>query len=152
MNEDETISATIQVKTRIYGSDGGWHMKKKHETLKRPSLFYVFVDLGPETPSTFVIPSTVVADVVRETHKMAQNAGEERQGAQISSPRSTASGTDGSGTARGICPDASIHARPCRDQGPREGSRGRPRPRVTPANLRDSYRNISGGEGIRTPG
>lgn len=70
LNEDKTIAATIQVKTRTYGPDGGWHMKKKHETLKRPSLFYVFVDLGPETPSTFVVPSTVVTDVVRDAHKI----------------------------------------------------------------------------------
>lgn len=70
LNEDETIAATIQVKTRTYGSDGGWHMKKKHETLKRPNLFYVFVDLEPETPATFIVPSSVVAEVVREAHKV----------------------------------------------------------------------------------
>lgn len=68
LNEDETIAASIQVKTRTYGADGGWHMKSKHEKLARPNLFYVFVDFEPEVPAAFVVPSAVVAAVVRESH------------------------------------------------------------------------------------
>lgn len=68
LNEDETIAATIQVKTRTYGGDGGWHMKAKHENFVRPGLFYAFVDLEPESPTTFVVPSKVVAKVIREAH------------------------------------------------------------------------------------
>lgn len=68
LNEDETIAATVQVKTRTYGSDGGWHMKDKHERLVRPGLFYAFVDLEPETPVTFVVPSNVVAKAIAEAH------------------------------------------------------------------------------------
>lgn len=37
----------IQVKTRVEkGSDGGWHMSEKHETISSPGLFYVFLDFG----------------------------------------------------------------------------------------------------------
>ena len=73
LNEDETIAATIQVKTRTYGSDGGWHMKAKHEGLVRPGLFYAFVDLEPETPSIFVVPSKLVAKVIKEAHSVWLN-------------------------------------------------------------------------------
>jgi hypothetical protein len=38
---------SIQVKTRRdIGSDGGWHMKGKHENIKSDRLFYCFVDFG----------------------------------------------------------------------------------------------------------
>jgi hypothetical protein len=73
LNEDETIAATIQVKTRTYGSDGGWHMKAKHESLVRPGLFYAFVDLEPETPSIFVVPSKLVAMVIKEANSVWLN-------------------------------------------------------------------------------
>lgn len=64
---------SIQVKTRtVMGGDGGWHMHKKHETIKGDRLFYVFVDLGKpegEAPDYYVIPANKVADVVRESHQ-----------------------------------------------------------------------------------
>lgn len=65
--------SAIQVKSRVAkGSDGGWHMKAKHEEIASPSLFYVFVDFGAperhEAPSCWVVPSTVVADVIRRSH------------------------------------------------------------------------------------
>jgi hypothetical protein len=63
-----TTSAEIQVKTRTRGPDGGWPTGKKHENIVRPSLFYVFVDLEPSAPTSFVVPSGVVADVVRRSH------------------------------------------------------------------------------------
>jgi hypothetical protein len=62
----------IQVKTRTEkGSDGGWHMKPKHEELSSPNLFYVFVDFGIADSSAkcWVIPSAVVADALRTTHQ-----------------------------------------------------------------------------------
>jgi hypothetical protein len=63
----------IQVKTRVAkGSDGGWHMRSKHESIFSPSLFYAFVDFGKELddhPTCFLVPSAVVADVVRRSHQ-----------------------------------------------------------------------------------
>ena len=62
---------SIQVKTRNErGTDGGWHMKKKHETAL-PGLFYCFVDLGPDPlapVSCYVLPAVIVAEVIRGSH------------------------------------------------------------------------------------
>lgn len=64
--------SAIQVKTRrAIGSDGGWHMKSKHENIVSPSLFYAFVDFGKTldaVPACFIVPSGVVADVVKVSH------------------------------------------------------------------------------------
>jgi hypothetical protein len=63
---------SIQVKTRReLGSDGGWHMKARHEKIQNDRLFYCFVDFGktPEDcPSVHVLPSPLVAKVLAETH------------------------------------------------------------------------------------
>lgn len=63
----------VQVKTRNnIGSDGGWHMSKKHEGLTSPTLFYCFVDFGdgPDAaPSTHVVPAAVVAKTLTDCHK-----------------------------------------------------------------------------------
>lgn len=63
----------IQVKTRRdIGSDGGWHMKKKHEDIVSPSLYYCFLDFGKslsDIPKTWIIPSVVVADVLKCSHE-----------------------------------------------------------------------------------
>jgi len=62
----------IQVKTRRdIGSDGGWHMSRKHEDPLSENLFYCFVDFGKELnaiPSCYILPSVVVAKVLRESH------------------------------------------------------------------------------------
>lgn len=62
----------IQVKTRVEkGSDGGWHMNVKHETISSPGLFYVFLDFGStltDPPTSYVVPSSIVADVVTRSH------------------------------------------------------------------------------------
>ena len=59
---DDRSSSLIQVKTRSgKGSDGGWHMKAKHEEIEDPDLFYCFVDLGKEHPTIHVVPAKVVA-------------------------------------------------------------------------------------------
>lgn len=69
--DGQRLSA-IQVKTRRdIGADKGWHMKAKHEQLTGTSLFYCFVDLGSSLEDrtiTYVIPSKVVATVLRESH------------------------------------------------------------------------------------
>ena len=65
---DQTVIASLQVKTRTYGTDKGWHMSAKHELISEPRLFYAFVDLEPEPPVTYVVPSSVVADVVKKSH------------------------------------------------------------------------------------
>ena len=63
----------IQVKTRVdKGFDGGWHMSKKHETIESSALFYAFVDFGNDLvapPVCFIVPSSLVADVIRRSHQ-----------------------------------------------------------------------------------
>jgi hypothetical protein len=65
--------AAVQVKARRdIGSDGGWHMKAKHETMARDLLFYCFVDFGralADAPKCWVLPSSVVANTLVATHK-----------------------------------------------------------------------------------
>ena len=67
---DGKRTAVIQVKTRNeLGSDGGWHMKEKHEKLISKNLFYCFVDLQ-DNPVVYVLPSGVVARVLKEAHRI----------------------------------------------------------------------------------
>ena len=66
---DQSVVATVQVKTRTYGADGGWHMSEKHENIVEPRCFYTFVDLEPHPPATFIVPSAVVAEVLRIAHQ-----------------------------------------------------------------------------------
>jgi hypothetical protein len=65
--------AAIQVKARReIGSDGGWHMSIKHETMSRPLLFYCFVDFGRELSDAtrcWIIPSETVSQVLTLTHR-----------------------------------------------------------------------------------
>jgi hypothetical protein len=68
LSPDEAVIASLQVKTRTYGRDQGWHMRQKHETLVAPRLYYAFVDLEPDVPVTFIVPSAVVADAVTQSH------------------------------------------------------------------------------------
>lgn len=68
LNPDRSVIASIQVKTRSSGDDGGWHMKKKHESLMLPGLFYCFVDLEPTQPNVYVVPCAIVAEVVTKSH------------------------------------------------------------------------------------
>ena len=67
---DGKKTAVIQVKTRKTGSDGGWHMKEKHEHLISDNLFYFFVDLAVEDgllPNLYIMPSEIVAEAVEKT-------------------------------------------------------------------------------------
>lgn len=68
MNPDETVVASLQVKTRTTGKDGGWHMRDKHERIVMDRYFYVFVDLEPQNPICYVVPSDVVAEVLKRSH------------------------------------------------------------------------------------
>jgi hypothetical protein len=65
--------AAVQVKARRdIGSDGGWHMKKKHEVMIEPLLFYCFVDFGKrlaDAPKCWVIPSAIVADTLKRSYE-----------------------------------------------------------------------------------
>ena len=66
-------ACAVQVKTRRQlGSDGGWHMKAKHEDIRGTSLFYVFLSFPNDVgalPDAFVVPSAVVADVLYISHQ-----------------------------------------------------------------------------------
>lgn len=66
-------SFEVQVKTRrALGSDGGWHMSKKHEQLVSPNLYYCFVDLGhaaSDNPTIYVVPAPTVAAVLKRSHQ-----------------------------------------------------------------------------------
>jgi len=70
MAPDETVIATLQVKTRTtVGGDHGWHMSRKHEEFSAPRSFYAFVDLEVSPPITYIVPSKIVAKVVRAEHQ-----------------------------------------------------------------------------------
>jgi hypothetical protein len=64
---------SIQVKARRdIGSDGGWHMKEKHESAQSDQLFYCFVNFGKDTdtrPVVHVLPSPRVAEVLSKAHQ-----------------------------------------------------------------------------------
>jgi hypothetical protein len=68
-----TKLAAIQVKARReIGSDGGWHMKAKHEGITEGRLFYCLVDFGKglEDPTRcWIVPSKIIARVLTETHE-----------------------------------------------------------------------------------
>ncbi len=44
-------------------------MGKKHEALAHPRLFYTFVDLQPDRPVVFVVPSDILAEVLARSHQ-----------------------------------------------------------------------------------
>jgi hypothetical protein len=70
LSPDQTVVASVQVKTRTYGRDQGWHMSKKHEDIVEERLFYAFVDLESEPPTTYIVPSQVVAEVITRSHRL----------------------------------------------------------------------------------
>jgi hypothetical protein len=54
-----TRLCSIHVKTRRYGSSGGWIMSAKHERIRGERLFYCFVDfqkVANESPSYLLFP------------------------------------------------------------------------------------------------
>ena len=60
----------IQVKTRT-GKPGllSWAMTGKSELISEKDLFYCFVNLDLINPSVYVIPSKLVAKVIKDTHE-----------------------------------------------------------------------------------
>ena len=68
LTPDQSVVASLQVKTRTYGTDKGWHMSVKHESISEPRLLYAFVDLEPQPPVTYIVPSSVVADVIKKSY------------------------------------------------------------------------------------
>jgi hypothetical protein len=68
LDESANVLTNLQVKTRTKGADGGWHLKAKHENLRSGRLWYVFVDMEPDSPVCLIIPSDVVADAVKISH------------------------------------------------------------------------------------
>jgi hypothetical protein len=71
LSTDERITATIQVKTTTAGVAKGWTMSAKHESIVDPHAFYAFVDLKapPQAPVTYIVPSSKVAEVLKENHQ-----------------------------------------------------------------------------------
>jgi hypothetical protein len=66
--------AAVQVKARrAIGSDGGWHMRAKHETIVRDLLLYCFVDFGTvlsDVPKCWIIPSAIVAETLVKSYRI----------------------------------------------------------------------------------
>lgn len=68
LDHSARVVKNLQVKTRTKGADGGWHLKEKHERLIGDNLWYVFIDMEPEHPVSYIVPSAVVASVVERAH------------------------------------------------------------------------------------
>lgn len=59
----------IQVKTRSgMGARKSWAMSAKNEEISEPDLFYCFVDLENEHPDVYVVPSKIVAKIIKTGH------------------------------------------------------------------------------------
>lgn len=69
-----TVAATVQVKTRTYGSDRGWHFKPKHEQLVSDRMFYALVDFESAAPVVYVVPSSRVAAILSKEFQTWVNA------------------------------------------------------------------------------
>lgn len=67
---DNRQPVLLQVKSRQFGSDGGWHMSDKHEAIRDDAVYYCFVDFEPDNPRVFVVPSQVVADAISNEHRI----------------------------------------------------------------------------------
>jgi hypothetical protein len=52
-----------------------WIMNEKHESISRPALWYCFVTIGEDSKIAryFIVPSGVVAEYVREQHRLWLN-------------------------------------------------------------------------------
>jgi hypothetical protein len=73
LSPDERVVANIQVKTRtdktVTGTgQPGWLLSEKDEKFARPRYFYALVDLEQTAPVTYIVPSRIIADVLRKAH------------------------------------------------------------------------------------
>jgi hypothetical protein len=66
-------AAALQVKMRReLGSDGGWHMKAKHEDARGASLFYVSLSFPTDAsslPDAFIVPAAVAGHALYTAHR-----------------------------------------------------------------------------------
>lgn len=69
-NSDATKTVGIQVKTNS-GSNRNWILNQKAENYFADNLFYVFVNLNnnEKHPDFFIVPSKVVANYCKRSHK-----------------------------------------------------------------------------------
>jgi hypothetical protein len=68
-NTDATKSVGIQVKTNS-GKKPHWLLSQKAESDLAENLYYVFVNLnGADPPEYYIVPQSIVAKYVRESHK-----------------------------------------------------------------------------------
>lgn len=73
-NEDASRTVGIQVKTN-QGSRKAWLLNEKCEEFYSDTLFYVFVNLnGLGEASYYIVPSTTVANRIKEAHQAWLNA------------------------------------------------------------------------------
>jgi hypothetical protein len=69
LNHDESVRTSIQVKTRTGKEGGGWLFGQKHETVQNRGLFYALVEFGPKKQTTYIVPSKVIAQILRRSHQ-----------------------------------------------------------------------------------
>ena len=69
INRETYDQVAIQVKTTGY-KQKKWTLSRKNETLMGDNIFYAFVSLNElDTPEYHIVPSRVVANTIRESHK-----------------------------------------------------------------------------------
>lgn len=59
----------IQVKTTEATANSGWFLGLKHESQTAKDLFFCLVSLSRVQPSVYVLPSKVIAQVIKEDHR-----------------------------------------------------------------------------------
>jgi hypothetical protein len=68
---DDGFPILIQVKTRSgRGGRKNWMMNEKHEEMSEPNLFYCFVNLLDINPEVYVIPSNLIAEIIKSGHQI----------------------------------------------------------------------------------
>jgi hypothetical protein len=89
-----SLLATVQVKTRSSKAHTGWMVSRKQVDQKKSNHFYVFVDLdiAPNgVPTSYVVPSVVVADLARQVvdkdSRIAEQLSEKARESAIRRPR-----------------------------------------------------------------
>jgi len=83
-NPDFSKTIVIQVKTcQKPRKRPHWLLNEKADKIKSRNFFYVLVDIMKNNPDYYIVPSKIVADYVRTTHKMhvrkvKRNSGKKR--------------------------------------------------------------------------
>ena len=68
LSPNKRVIAQLLVSARTDRAKGGWVMNEKHEHLSRPRCFYALVDFEPREPVTYIVPSAVVSDWLKNDH------------------------------------------------------------------------------------